>query len=455
MKQLAHLEDRLNEGLRTFSVPGASIGVYRNGRMTTHAAGVINQETGVEATIDAVFQIGSITKPVTTSLIMQLVDEGAVELDAPVIEYLPDFRVARLDVSRNVTIRQFLTHTSGIDGDLFVDTGRGDEAIARFIDKCTQVPSLFEPGERMSYCNLGFAVLGRIIELKRSQSFDRALHTHLYKPLGMRHAISRPEDALKFRSAIGHIPDTRKAGQWRVTPVPYLSFGQKAAGATPAMSIADLLTFARVHLDGGVAADGTRVLSAASVKAMQRRQVRLQKHVRNAITGWGLGWFLLNWNGKKLYGHDGATMGQFAFLRVLPEKNLAVALLTNGGDAAGLYRYLFDDIFTRLARTSEPDLPAPMQRQPNPAPYIGRYENIMNTVDIVQRGDHAVIQSVHRDSGAQTYSADARITFIDKHTARPDTGDEVLDRQPLLFSGYDDAGQARFLHAGLRQYRRT
>ena len=97
------------------------------------------------------------------------------------------------------------------------------------------MPSLYEPGEMMSYCNFGFATLGRIIEVLRGRSFDQVLRDRLFEPLGMSHAFNRPEDALRYRAAIGHIPDTRprKSGL-RVAPVSYLSFGQKAAGSTDA-----------------------------------------------------------------------------------------------------------------------------------------------------------------------------------------------------------------------------
>jgi CubicO group peptidase (beta-lactamase class C family) len=137
----------LRKSIRRHDVPGASFAVLRNDRIVRRAqAGVVNLDSKIPVTDNAVFQIGSITKPLTATLVMQLVDEGLVGLDAPLVEYLPDFRVARLDVSQTVTIRELLCHTSGIDGDLFVDTGRGDESIRRFMDRCTMVPSLFERG---------------------------------------------------------------------------------------------------------------------------------------------------------------------------------------------------------------------------------------------------------------------------------------------------------------------
>ncbi|MDE0758990.1 MAG: serine hydrolase, partial [Pseudomonadales bacterium] len=115
MTILTELDRLLRVNSKKFSVPGASLAVLRNGRIAaTAAAGVVNLDTQVKTTEGSVFQIGSISKTLTASLIMQLVDEGLVSLDATVVTYLPEFRVARYDVSQQVTIRQLLSHTSGI-----------------------------------------------------------------------------------------------------------------------------------------------------------------------------------------------------------------------------------------------------------------------------------------------------------------------------------------------------
>ena len=93
----------------------------------------LNKDTGVEATTDSVFQIGSITKVWTATVAMQLVDEGLLDLDAPVADVLPELRLADPDVAKRVTMRHLLTHTSGIDGDVFTDTGRGDDCLEKYV----------------------------------------------------------------------------------------------------------------------------------------------------------------------------------------------------------------------------------------------------------------------------------------------------------------------------------
>jgi CubicO group peptidase (beta-lactamase class C family) len=190
----ANLARYFKAAAKKHGVPGASLAVTKNGKIIRSAqAGVVNINTQVPVTPDAVFQIGSITKPMTATLIMQLVDEDLLDIDQPIVRYLPEFQVLRTNVSQSVTCREFLCHISGISGDFFVESGRGDEAMKRFIDKCTAVPNVFERGEMMSYCNLGFAVMGRLIEVLRRAPFDQVLADYLFKPLGMKHAFADPD----------------------------------------------------------------------------------------------------------------------------------------------------------------------------------------------------------------------------------------------------------------------
>jgi len=455
MAVLRDLGHRLQRATRRHGVPGAAVAVMRNGRLLAEAAtGVTNLDTRVPTTPDTVFQIGSITKVFTATLVMQLVDDGLLDLDAPIIRYLPEFRIADDATRSTVTARHLLSHSSGIDGDFFPDAGRGDDSIARLLDMATLLPSLYPPGEKLSYCNVGFALLGRLVEVLRRETFDSAMSRRLFDPLGMRHAMTLPEDALRFRCAIGHVPDPKRRGRSIVAPRTHLSFGQKAAGSTPAMSATDLLRFVRMHLDHGRTAAGERLLSAASVAGMQRRQMRVQKHLPRGVTGWGLGWFLCDWSGHKVIGHDGGAIGQYAFVRALPAKQLAVALLTNGGDAIGLYQEIFGDLFGALARTREPAIPAPNARvRIDPERYVGRYRNIAASWDIdVRRG--ALVASSRPNAEGLAHAIEAApLAFIDRHTAVLRTGNRALDRTTLLFSD-DASGAYRFVQAGLRQYRR-
>ncbi len=457
MSLLKDLPKLLRSGIRRHKVPGAALAVHRRGRLYQTAAGVLNVDSGVTATPDSVFQIGSISKIFTTTLVMQLVDEGLVDLDAPVREYLPGFRVADATVSRTVTPRHFLSHTSGIEGDLFVDTGCGADSVARLQDMGTMLPNLFPPGERLSYSNFGFAMLGRMTEVLTGQSWDAVIRERLFQPLGMTHALTLPEETLRYRAAIGHIPDSRAPGGHRISPMPWLSHGQKAAGATPMMSAADLLKFAVMHIDRGRAGSGERILTAGSVSQMQKPQFRLGGKFARSLSAWGLGWMLMRWSGKRIVGHDGGTVGQYAFLRVLPGEDLAIALLTNGGDAGGLYEELYRTLLKGLARVDMPETPEVDEALNDRVGdslgrYTGRYQNISGITEITARSGKLYMEVTPNGFGAEMPKT--RLKLVDRNAARLASGDRALDRGLILFNDPDE-DPASFIMNGVRLSRRV
>jgi CubicO group peptidase (beta-lactamase class C family) len=456
MSVLSELQQTLRSAIRRHRVPGASIAVYRNGRISQAAAGVINIETRVPTTPDTVFQIGSISKTFTATLIMQLVDEGLIDLDAPLRTYLPDFHVLDAQASRKVTIRQLLCHTSGIEGDLFVDSGRGDDSIARLQDMGRLLPQLFAPGERLSYCNFGFAMLGRVIELLTSQTFDTAMRERIFKPLRMTHALTLPEETLKYSCAIGHVENPKKPSEQRLSPMPWLSHGQKAAGATPSMSAADLLKFVAMHLNGGRSNDGQRIVSAAGVRMMQKQQHRLSQSVRADVNAWGLGWMLGTWSGKKVYGHDGGTVGQYSFLRVLPSKKLAVVLLTNGGDAGALFNEIFETTFAHFGKLSMPQFPGPMQRPPaDMERIVGHYENLTGAITISSRkGQLSVKVTPKPGMLAGMTLTDTPAYPINRNLIGLESDNAQLARTRLAFEG-EDPSAPEFVNMSMRLYRRV
>jgi CubicO group peptidase (beta-lactamase class C family) len=318
----------------------------------------------------------------------------------------------------------------------------------------TLLPSLFPLGTKMSYCNVGFALLGRIVEVLRRETYDHAMRHRIFKPLGMKQAMTLAEDALRHRCAVGHIADPKDPKRQRVAFVTHLSHGMKAAGSTPAMSAPDLLKFVAMHFAHGRNGTGERVLSASSTAAMQRRQVRLQKQVPPATIGCGLGWALMDFGGHKVIGHDGGTIGQYSFLRVSPEKGFAVALLTNGGDAISVYQEIVSELFGAAIRKREPTLPSPDPTlRIEPERYIGRYESIQSAYVIDQHGDVLRFSAIPKNE-LGTRLSELPIAFVDRQTAVVRSGNPQLDRISMLFSDVVD-GRYRYLQGGLRQFRRV
>src|SRR6185437_4371291 len=225
----------------------------REDELVEAAYGLLNADAGVEATTDSVWQIGSVSKVWTATLAMQLVDDGLLDLDSPVADYLPELELADADVAKTVTMRHLLTHTSGIDGDVFTDTGRGDECLERYVALLAGVKQNHPLGATWSYCNSGFSLAGRVIEKITAGTWDAALRQRIFTPLGLARTVTLPEEALLHRAAVGHVGDDNDRAPAWVLP--------RSAGPAGLInsSAADVLAFARMHLTGGVTADGTRV----------------------------------------------------------------------------------------------------------------------------------------------------------------------------------------------------
>ncbi|WAX55747.1 beta-lactamase family protein [Jatrophihabitans cynanchi] len=444
------LEGRLPALLAENEVPGAAVAVYAGGEVVDLAGGVLSKATGVEATADSLFQIGSITKVWTTTLVMQLVDEGLVELDEPVRTYLPEFVISDESAAKVITVRQLLSHQAGFEGDIFTDTGMGDDCVEKYVATLSDVDQLFAPGEMFSYNNAGFCVLGRMVEVLRGKPYDSCLREHLFTPLALTHAANGANEAILFRAAVGHIRPEPDAAP---VPAPVWSLvrSNAPAGSSLAMRPRDLLAFAQLHLHSGTAADGTQVLSAASVKAMQERQVEVPD-LGLMGNAWGLGWELFDWDGGPVIGHDGGTIGQSAFLRVVPEQNIAVALLTNGGDTFAVYTEIFGHVLRELAGIAMPALPTPPAEQLpfDAARFLGTYSCEVGDLTVSQDDEGRLwLQTLPKGAVAELVGESERVEllYLRENTlipAKPDRGVHL----PNVFLGDDGTGRALYLHAG-------
>lgn len=465
--RLRDVPGRLAALAREFRVPGASLAVMAGDEVFATACGVLNTATGVEATPDSVFQMGSITKVWTTTLVMQLVDEGKLDLDAPVVEMLPEFGLADAQASRAITLRHLLTHTSGIDGDQFVDTGRGDDAIARFVAYLHGVGCIHAPGKRFSYCNAGFVVAGRLVEVLRGASYDAVLREHIVRPLGLRATGTLPEQAILHRAAAGHFADTD--GNPRVVPVWSLQHSNAPAGATPFTTATEALIFAGMHIDDGAAplphgepqASGEshrargRVLSQSSARAMRQRHFEVRGSAGSMADAWGLGWMLKDGGGGALVCHSGVTIGQRAWLDVLPESRVALALLTNGGDANALASRLRTALLCEVAGFTLPPLPAIDETSPvEAARHLGVYERSGARIEVIPcgAGIGVRIRAIWFSMAPDPAILPLRPIGGDRfRVTLPDSADDTI----VGFADADAPGGARFLEIQGRAHPRV
>ena len=448
---MADLQSRLEAVIAERKIPGAVLGVLHGDDVSVYGAGIINKNTGVAVTDDTLFQIGSITKVYTATLVMMLVDEGLVDLDEPVVTYLPELKLGDAGITQKVTLRDLLSHRSGIGGDHFLDTGRGDDTLEKYIGTLGDIGQEHDLGATMSYCNTGYSIAGRVIEKVTGKVWDAVLRERLIAPLGLTHTNTLPEEALLFRTAVGHL---KLPGQdeEQVTPMWMLPRACGPMGLINATA-ADLLAFARLHLDEGRAPDGTQLLSVASVKQMQEAQIDVPDRYTLGDR-WGVGWILFDWDGHPLFGHDGSTLGQRAYMRILPEARLAVCFLTNGGEQGKAFDTLCREIMRDLAGVEKPTVPSLPDTAPDVdlANYVGTFGRL-NVDVIVEAGDGELRATVKSASVLKELIPDDEDTKI---TAKPvDKSlflaivDDAPDPIPFVFFDFDGDKPQR-VHFGAR-----
>ena len=442
----AHWSRRLAALAADCGVVGAALGIWHDGEQLATAYGVLNARTGVPVQPGSLFQIGSITKVWTATMVQQLAQEARLDLDSTVAELLPGVPVGSPDGSDDITVRHLLTHTSGLDGDLFTDTGRGDDCVERYVGLLGDTSRGFPAGAAYSYCNSGWVLLGRVIEVLDGRSWDASLRARLVEPLGLTGTVTLPEEALLRTAAVGH-----KEPPLEREPVPVWQLPRSLAPAgLISADVSDVLAFARLHLDGGRTPDGTQLLGGDRVEQMQT-QLREIPTIDDRGDGIGLGWRLHRWGGRRVFGHDGGTIGQLAYLRVDPEARLAVCLLTNSTLSDGLFLQIVGEVFGELVGVRPPSAPEPgtPRDAADLARHVGTYERTSWRFDVSLRdGRLHGLSTVTRDAAevADEGPKEYELYPVDGH---PDgfvlRGDPRDPWTPLVFSRFVDGRPYAFL----------
>ena len=383
--------------MQEYRIPGVAMGVLRDGHTTIRGFGVRNVNDPQPVTSSTVFPLASISKTVTTTAVMRLVEQGKIDLRAPVRKYLPDFRVADDAASREVTIWHLVTHTSGWEGQLSA-TDKGDETLARFVAGLSTNMQLAPPGAAWSYNNAGFGVAGRVIEVVTGQTFSDAIDDLVFRPLGLKLAFTRVGDVVAHWPAIGHVAAPGGPPGMQRT----FSLGSTLPAGGVAMSMDNLLEYAGFHLGDGRGANGTQLLTSSTLDEMKAPQLRKQGYDEDI----GLAWHLRTVGAVRTAAHGGTFSGHILLLELVPEKNFAIAILTNSGNGwrliqdverEGLRAYHGASFTMNQAighRGLNETLPAvaPLATQPDVAPYVGVYERPMNTVDVRADAGRLVVQ---------------------------------------------------------------
>ena len=318
----------VREEFERLSLPGAVVGVVSGDELVYQVAlGQRDLESGAEMTTDTPFQIGSATKSMTAVLMGLLRDRGELDFEDTVRDHLPEGVEIPAEL-QSLTLAQLAAHTAGLPRD-FVnrrdvpDTPSVAEPYStrELLEGLQTTGLLFEPGSRGSYSNVGYALLGYVLESATGASYEELLVERLCRPLGMTSTIVQPTDEQERRLATHYWnrddpPLARE--RWR--------FGEVAAHGGVVSSLPDLARYLRLQWSE----DEEAPVSQATLAELRRPVIESEDGASLAT-----GWFLYPIQGGPIVGHDGGVDGNSASLAFLPGRALGVIALTNrGGDTA-------------------------------------------------------------------------------------------------------------------------
>ncbi|MFZ5814435.1 MAG: serine hydrolase domain-containing protein [Bacillota bacterium] len=383
--KFAELCEKLTALMEEHRVPGVAVGLLVDGREYLRGLGVTSVENPLPVTEETLFQIGSVTKTFTATALMRLAEQGRLDLEAPVRRYLPDFQVADEATAAAVTVRHLLTHVAGWPGDLFVDTGNGDDAVAKYVAGMAKLEQITPLGELWTYNNAAFVVAGRVLEVVAGKSYEAAVKELLLQPLGMSRSFFFPAEVMIHRFAVGHM--LREEGLEIARPWNIPRSSNPAGGLVS--TVTDLLRYARFQMGDGRAESGERLLTPESLRLLQTPVVAASNGQRMALS-----WFIEEVGGVRFAGHGGATFGQMTLFWMAPEQGVALAILTNGqrGNAlnTAASAWVRKELLGVAAEQPEPlDLP-----EAELAPYAGRYEHEGAVIHLEARGNRLIARVI-------------------------------------------------------------
>src|SRR5689334_8211000 len=257
--------------MKEYGVPGVALGVIVDGQPTVRGLGITNVEDPLPITPHTVFPIASISKTFAATAMMRLVEQGKVDLHAPVRTFIPDFKVRDESVSRDVTVWHLLTHLGGWEGQVS-GPDRGADTLRNFV--VTTLPDLMQvapPGKAWSYNNAGFSIAGRVIEVVTGKSINQAIRDLVFQPLGLEHTGTTAGDFIVQRFAAGHFSLNGHIDLQR----PFVPSTSVTAGGV-GLCMTDLLEYARFHMGDGTNAKGERVMKRESLEQMRTVQAHKQ-----------------------------------------------------------------------------------------------------------------------------------------------------------------------------------
>jgi CubicO group peptidase (beta-lactamase class C family) len=424
---------------------GAQLSVIAGGEQLDFVHGLANAELDTAMTVDTLIQIGSATKVWTAALIMTLVDEGRLDLDTPVKRYLPELELSDPGAAERITLRHLLSMSAGIDNGDYADYGVGEDAIAKRVAALKTLPQHFAPGAAYGYSNAGTDIAGRVAERVTGQLWDHLLQERIVRPLGLEHTVSLDRERMYHRVAVGYVRDPKSGTVTLVRPW-CASRGSGPAGSTLTASAHDLVRFARMFLDGGVSPSGQRVLSEGAVRTMMTRQI--DTPAQFFATAWGVGPAYEAWQDIEVWSHAGGNLSGVSYVFWLPERQGAVALVSNTPSAMPrMIKVLTEELMPAAFGVGRPALRAPDAPVAiEPERYVGAYDCIGARLEVVfeDGGLTAAMSSRNPFDDTETALSKVRLVPLGGDHFLMDAGEEADPlAQPMDTAFFGDDGQGR------------
>jgi CubicO group peptidase (beta-lactamase class C family) len=318
------LESFINEAIEGYGLPGLAIGIVKDNEIVyARGFGFKNIETREPMTITTLFHMASISKPFVATGIMQLVEKGKIDLDVPVVTYLPYFKLDG-EQYKEITIQQMLSHVSGMPDvqDYEWDNPQYDPgALERYVRSLTDKKMRGKPGERFAYSNMAFECLGDVIGKVSGMPFADYEKEYILDPSGMKESTFLKPEGLPENWASPHLGTVRTL-VWDGYPYNRMH----GPSSTLHSNVVEMCSWAIINMNRGTF-KGEKILDPASYDKLWEPMVKTGgSGIRQSV---GLSWFIGEYRGEKAIGHGGGDVGFNTMLIMLPEKTIAVVVLCN------------------------------------------------------------------------------------------------------------------------------
>lgn len=324
------LDERIEKQMKSARVTGMSIGIVDGSDLVwSKGYGFADRERGIAADDQTVYRIGSVSKLLTATAIMDLVESGRIDLDAPVTTYVPELSIRYHGVPGDtIRVRHLLTHHSGLHGDYLYEFAFY-KPLEKDVSKAyLEMPGIlnsefaqYPPDHVFSYCNNAFTLLGVIIQRVTGIDYSEYMDQTLFEPLGMTHSSMLLNDRVADQVATGY-------QMHRPKEMPYIRDLPAGSGLS---SVEDMARFMSMYLADGVTVGGDTLLDSATIAAMFEQQnghVALDRHLEIGYAFWRVNPYDMDFEQSPV-GHGGDLPPFHALLMMIPEADLGAVVMTN------------------------------------------------------------------------------------------------------------------------------